>query len=53
MLTIAPRNSKCVRIRSNLTQSRHITLELTEYAVIHPAEEPIVDQPMHLRSVQL
>jgi len=50
MLTIAPRNR---RIRSNLAQSRHITLGFTEYAVIHPAEELIVDQPMHLRGVQL
>jgi hypothetical protein len=40
-------------IRSNLAQSVHITLGLTEYAVIDPAEEPIVDQPMHLRGVQL
>jgi len=43
MLTIAPETGEFVRIRSNLAQSRHITLELTGYAVIHPAEEAIVD----------
>jgi hypothetical protein len=49
MLTIARETGEFVRIRSNLAQSRHITLGLTEYAVIRPAAEPIVDQPMHLR----